>query len=86
MTNEETEEIKSMLKTTINEVLDERRKNGISNADHELHHLWVAQQIKNRRRIWEISKEVAVRWGITAAIITLGYGVIEVVKMKMNGG
>ena len=86
MNNEETEHLHNMIKNTVNEVLDERRSKNLSDLDHELHHLWVARQIKSQRRIWEISREVAVRWGLTAAIIALGYGIVEVVRMKLDGG
>ena len=85
MNDTETAQMKTMIKETVNEVLDERRSKNLTDLDHELHHLWVARQIKSHRRIREITKEVAVRWGITAAIIALGYGVIEIVRLKLGG-
>ncbi len=78
----EPEELKSLIKETVNEVMDSRRSKNLTNLDHELHHLWVASQIKRQRRVWEVARESAIRWGTPMAIIALFYGVYELLKLK----
>lgn len=82
MTNQENSDMKELIKETVNEVMDSRRSNNLTNLDHELHHLWVASQIKRQRRVWEIVKESAIRWGVPTAILAFLYGAYELLKLR----
>ncbi len=84
MKNEESAAMKELIKETVNEVMDSRRSKNLTNLDHELHHLWVASQIRNQRRVWEVAKESAIRWGIPMAILAFLYGAYELLKLKTS--
>ena len=75
------EHLKELIKKA---VMETREEDGLGPHDHYRDHLWIKDQMQKGKKLSELVKRAFINWGIPAAMITFGYGIIELIKMKFG--